>query len=163
MSKVALSTEYPKWLYKGGARDILVRDEDEEAEWRAKGYSHELNQEAPTAANWTQVAPPAKAEPQPGTVPTAVMDSALDAMKVKFDGAWERKCKELDDEKSAHGKTAADRDEFQRVHDKLAADHKALMDEHVKLLAEQNAQLTAAKLAKPAKPEPVIPPVTAKA
>lgn len=146
----AVSPDYPKWLYKAGARDVMVPNLEAETLERSRGYSHEQPKEEP-APDVTFGTP----KPQPGTVPTAVMDAALEDLKAKFDRAWDVKCQELKDAqdnhevlKRAHHQIAGDHDSLTEKHKKLNDDHHALAADHAKLLAEQNAAMEVAKPAK---------------
>ncbi len=117
-----VSEEYPKWLRKPGARDILVRSLAEETAQRENGFSHEvivaeqqppLGSVAPTPIKGA--APAAAAAPAGGTVATAVLDSMLEAQRTRFDASWNRKCDDMR--------------ELQAKYDALKKDYDALLSE----------------------------------
>ncbi len=118
-----VSEEYPKWLRKSGARDILVRSAAEEAAQREQGFSHEvitaeqqppLGSVQPTAVLKNAATAAANA-PAGGTVATGVLDQMLESQRARFDAQWERKCEEAR---------------------KLQADLKDLQDNQLRLIAE---------------------------
>lgn len=166
MGTTNLSTEYPKWLYAKGQRDLLVYSVEEETKARAKGYSHEYvdNEPKPVAS---QVA--VTNEPQPGTVPTSVMDAAIENLKARFDSSWAEKCNELAKVSDTHRELQAQHQQVLVDHEatklqlaSLGSDHAKLITEHAAALA-QIADLTTPKPAEvqPAA-TPVQPPVAAK-
>lgn len=152
MNKAPLSTEYPKWLYAKGQRDLMIKSAEEENEARGRGYSHVIPKEDPIPVPGS-----AAALAPPGTVSTATVDSLLEHQKetlsAKFDRAWAGKCEEL---KALHESHT----ELKATHDKLTADHMVLVDEHATALAKIDS-LSADK-AEDAKSEPVKPPVAGK-
>ena len=157
MTKPGLSTEHPKWLYAAGRRPALAQNEAHETELREKGFSHEQPVEEPSA-NWQNKPLTANAGQEvKGTVPTAVMDGAIESLKAKFDASWNAKCAELETAKDRQRGFEEQLSPVRGDYEKLTGEHAALVAEHAKLLAEQNALLAATQANKPA---PIKPPVS---
>lgn len=140
MNSAVLSPDYPKWLYKAGGRDMLVRSAADEDAARAIGYSHERVDDTPAPA---VTAGGAVAAAQPGTVPTSVMDSMLETQRERFDSAWARKCSELDKTveqlktvNDDHNQLKVEHGALAAKHASLVTDHQTLVDEHAALLAK---------------------------
>lgn len=149
MTKEGLSPDYPKWMYKQGARDIMARDAAEEESLRAKGYGHEYVHQAPPVAPGAAVAPAA----EPGMVSTSVMDSMLENQKARFDGAWGDKCKEVDGLTLQLKDAVESNQQLAIAHAALSAQHETLKGENQTLIAEHAAII--ARVAETSKDTPV--------
>lgn len=161
--KTALSTEYPKWLYKKGDRPIKVLSIEEENKHRESGYSHEFVSEpaAPQPSVEAQ-----SGTQQPGMVPTSVMDATIEgvhdswakkmsAQAARFDKSWADKCAAFDYLSNIHTQLQVDHDALLGEHGALKDAHKALLDQNANLIAAQElakaATTPAAETAKPKK------------
>ncbi len=145
------SGDYPKWLYKAGARDLMVKSLAEEEAQRGTGYSHEIPAEKPSAP----VASASPALDRPDMVMRDIMDSALKEQENRFNRAWEKKCDAYETLDEARRNLAAEHDKTVVALKQLGDEHAALVAEHAVLKAEKSASVELNK------PGPVKAPVAA--